>query len=323
MRIILNKDLEEVERNISYDASRSLHNIVNDGSTYGKTEIYAALNPIEKTNLSNFGLIGLVSYAYSYHKKLSLSPHDFWIMVMAELVKVVRKYPEVFRDLFTDSAEKKTILVESGSMTEMPMDVLSAYLSSAVKFDASIVLPEFTTNTPMVNEYFQGLFCDLSSPYYNYGMFCCGIKAIQLLGTEEDWRHLKESVDKLVEVFGSKHDGLSKYLKRVSLIFKNIYLTYDQDHAHWDFWESIFTQQNVGSGSQLIINGWITDLYYDVKDRKLENLTTNYAVVKYSQVQVDRNFIALYGGFNYKTDDDGFISLVYSKHIFEKQTVKK
>lgn len=319
MIITLNPELVECTKTVEYDLELSIFRELNPYRREKATLEYRPLVCIPYSNLINSGLVGLLSEAYSNHRKVAIAPQDVWMLLISEIAIEVNAHAVTYRELFTDSDEKQELSVPSGSMTDMPMHVLSNMLSKCVNFDAELLFPVFSTSTHMSDEMTHALFCDMASPYYDYSMFCCGIPEIKLMGTWDDWEHLYFNWQSLNAVFTSANANLTEYFARVDHVLKQILFTFSADDANVGFWENIFTQKNVGSGGELAINGWIADLFMKLHSfKKISNFTTTQAIVKYSQSQTNREFAAVYGGFNYETHDDGFIQLMYSKHVFEK-----
>ncbi len=315
MIITLNSALIEENNIRERNLSSTLQQAVNDFRENRNSNKYFEISFIPMSKLKNTGLVGILSEAYTSHKKVSLYAHDFWVVLISEIAKYVKQNPEVFRSLFTDSKDKVEISVPSGSITEMPMDTLTNALSNAVKFDSSILLPYFSTNTPIITEMFQALFCDLSSTYYNYSMYCCGIPAIKLMGTEQDWLELQSNYTKVTELLRPLDSVLSVYFTQVNNILSNICNSFSYDNI--DFWKDIFTCENVGSGGDLTIDGWIKDLFVTKhKYTKIDNFCAAHAIVEYTCLTTKQKFKAIYGGFDYTKSEDGFIALDYSKYIF-------
>jgi hypothetical protein len=149
-------------------------------------------------------------------------------------------------------------------------------------------------------------------------MFCCGIKAIKLLGTKEDWALLRNHFIKVATVFGVEQH-LIDHFENVKYILGLIVDSFTVERNN--FWLDIFTQKNVGSGGDLVIDGWISDLFIvKHKFKKITNFINDTATVQYTQVNTREKFVALYGGFNYRTVD-GYIELDYAKHIFKLEKV--
>jgi hypothetical protein len=321
MQITLNDQLTPTTTR-EYDLSNMLSSAI---STHARKDIprdadyWAKFNPIDelpKSKLHNTGLMGMLSAAYSNHLKVAFAPQDIWIVLLSEIAKEVNTNSAQYRALFTDSDEKKELSVPSGSMTHIPMASLSNLLSQNVLFDSKLLFPEFSTNNAVTTEVIQAIFCDMASPYYSYSMFCCGIPAIKLLGTQADWENLQSSWNKLVNIFDTP--AMHKYGKQVDEILTKIKSTFTNPEGSIDFWKDIFTQKNVGSGGDLVISGWITQLFMTKHEfPKLTNFTATHGIVSYTQLETKRQFYRIFGGFDTQEDAEGFHQLAYSNYVFE------
>lgn len=321
MNIILNKNLKEgalssfkkrnLQQKITYIANKEVDK---------KVESFDLISgDINTSYLENIGLVGLISFAYSNHLKLSFTPNDFWILLVSELAKEVNLNPEIYKSLFTDKEEKEEILIQHDSIY-IPTDIFSKILSSKVKFDSSILFPNFTTNKEITTSILHSMFCDMSSAYYSYGMFLCGIPEIKLLGQQEDWIMLKEYADKILSIFSNKSSKIKEYKKSVANIFSKISETFDNKDSNIEFWKDIFTSKNLGSGHDLEINGWIKDLFITKHAvNKIQNFEENVSSVEYFIVTFNgkEHYKEVSGGFDIEVSEDSFYSLKYSKHIFK------
>lgn len=307
----LDNTLTEIPDFQRYDISTDLNELVND------TDKYFSITDIPEFKLKNSGLVGLLSKAYNCHNSVILNPHDIWIMITSELARHVNLNPEKFRSIFTDSDDKKEIIVMSVSLTEMPMDLLVGKLRDEVLFDASMLLPKFTTNTKMINEFQLAIFCDMSSPYYNYSMYRCGIKSIKLAGIIDDWLLIRTELGNINKTFSKCDESLTEYFTRANDIIDSLIKSIVTGNV--DYIKSIFTKNNHGSG-QPAINGWIKNLYINTFRQNLQDYNTNHAIVKYKQLDTGDEFKAIYGGFDYNVVN-GFLELHYEKFIFQKEIV--
>lgn len=324
MIIKLNTELvESPNRSYSYDIKTMLERELNPYRREKYTAMYKAIGDVPESTLREPGLVGLLSDAYSFHRKVAIAPQDVWMLLISEIAIEVKGQPDLYRELFTDSDSKKELSVASGSMIEIPMDALSDLLGKNVNFDMSCLFPKFTTSTEITDEMTQALFCDMASPYYSYSMFCCGIPEIKLLGTLEDWKTLFDHWCMVGPLLTQYNESLIEYFVRVEDTLIEFVMTFtDEESNNVEFWKNIFTQKNVGSGGDLVIDGWISSLF--IKNhglKKIDNYTTTNAIVKYEQKQTGRKFAAVYGGYHHVRDDDGFIRLEYSKYIFEELPV--
>lgn len=321
MHIALNEELTPQTNVREFDISHKITSLAYSQHRLEKDFTYQVIDGHVQSTLRNYGLMGLVSHCYSNHLPLAIAPHDVWILLMSEITKEIAKNPEQYRQFFTKSDKKETICVPSGSMTQMPMDVLSQALAQKVLFDSTIILQDFSTQTPMVAQTIQAIFCDMASPFYDYGMFMCGIPSIELLGTLQDWQKVLTGFTQIVNVFNTT--PLKNYLEKARPILEQFINALNGD-ADTQFWRDIFTQKNVGSGGDLQINGWITSLFVqDQKFAKITNFTDTHGVVKYKQLQSNEEFVAVYGGFHAQVNHKGSYQLEYSHYTLKKVPYKR
>lgn len=315
MKIVLNNKLAKAANIQEF----SLENIIrrNMGKVLKPDEKYQFLTEWTiQTKLQNIGFLGFLSHAYSNHVKIAISPYDIWILIISEISKFIVSRPEPFRGLFTNSAEKQEIVVLTDSLYEMPMNVLSAALASNINFNADILFPKLSIESEESVRMIQALFCEMASPYYSYSMLMCGLPEIKVLGTVDDWKMIKTHFDDLFELMG-KCCNFENYKLRVGIILDSIInsFEYSEDDKVL-FWKDIFSEKNIGSGSQLEIKGWITHfLIVQEKPLKLENFTNSIGYVRYKSLDTGNHYIGVHGGFDYELDEEDFACLKYSKHI--------
>jgi hypothetical protein len=322
MQIILNEQLTSTHNGHGYNllnilssslTTHAMNKAEKNASYYPR---FKAVDEVPKSMLINTGLVGLLSEAYKSHLKVAITPQDIWIVLISEIAKEVNTNPEGYRSLFTKSEQKEEISVPSGSSTHIPMYALSKALASKVLFDSNLLFPQFSTNTEITTEVLQAIFCDIASPYYNYSMFCCGIPAIKLLGTQEDWQNLQHSWNKLIAIFDTS--TMKEYRTKVDNILGQINSTFTTPDGNAKFWMDIFTQKNVGSGGELTIDGWITELFVKKHSfAKITNFTSTHGIVTYTKVETKCEFYRIYGGFDMTKDSDEFHQLAYSSYVFE------
>ena len=286
MNIILNEKLntDSLPNLSSYLLENKLNTIANKGIDTKQEKYEPYLDHINKTYLKNIGLVGLISLAYSNHLKVILRPNDFWILLLSEIAKEVNANPEIYRDLFTQKNDKEEIIITHGSY-KIPVNIFSNILSTKVQFDTSLLFPIFSTNNEIMTSVSQSMFCDMSSAYYNYTMFLCGIPEINLLGQQKDWFLLLESAEKLLNIFSCKSNKMAKYKERVLNIYFEIIKTFETEDFNKNFWRDIFTSKNIGSGNDLEINGWVKKLFITEHSvNKIQNFQENISSVKYKVV---------------------------------------
>jgi hypothetical protein len=125
--------------------------------------------------------------AWSKHYGIVVDPKIFWHMILSEVGVEVREYPEHYRDLFTTSSEKIEVKVSTDSCEILPVKAVLQELKSKVTANIGMFFPEISTRDEMYDFVLSATFCDVVSPYYNYGMYLCGISSFTVLGTKEDF----------------------------------------------------------------------------------------------------------------------------------------
>lgn len=311
--LVLNSNLEVKDvKNYSIDVKHLLGKSKNEYVDVGHTH-----------NLGITGLIGLLSKAYSNHLNVSISANDIWSLVISQLKECIKSNASSWRHLFTDSPDKEEITVPSGSLDVLPTDLISSILSDKVKFDSTVLFPSFSTLKTNYDRHLHNLFLDMSSPYYSYSMFCCGIRSIKLDGNLSDWELLNDHCIKLFEIFDLsnsdiKDTAFDAWKSNVLMIASNMIKSF-KNPTDVSWMSDIFTQRNIGSGPELSIDGWISDLYYfQPTIKKIENFSTDIAVVEYKNTTTQKEHALVSGGLSYAIVND-FIELQYKEFIFTKK----
>jgi len=231
----------------------------------------------------------MLSDAYSLHWDVSISPHDLWYMMLCDIAQQVNASPTNYEDIFTRSPEKIQILVPGTDY--LPLDLIIDELRRLVPVDLDLFIPEFSTHNPSSRAACMAAFCDVVKTYYDYGVFCCGIRSVELRGTADDWDMFKERVGRLKNIL-----NMQKWLGRVETRISQIADTFRGGDD--SFMKDIFTQKNIGSGSQLEISGWITEFFSNIPSlRKITNFPRNLSVVPFTNVSTNQSFTEVYGCF--------------------------
>ena len=224
------------------------------------------------------------------HQVAVVTPDIFWNMILCELAQVVVKSPEKYRALFTDSDDKKEIVVYTSDPYVIPLDSIIGELKRLVPTNVDEFLPTFSTSTIRSTFAQYAAFADMCSPYYNYSMFCCAIPAIDVRGTSEDWYKIVDHIETLRQYF----PDLSAYFKIIHTLFTAIAI----DSSKLYVWENMFNLEKCGSGSQVEVVGWITKLF--VERPKLaysRNFSTHISKVKYKNLNTDKKYTMSQGLF--------------------------
>jgi len=281
----------------------------------------------EKSTQSLFHQTDTVPEGDAYHKNFLLylekcwadhlgvvvTPDSIWYMLLCELAALVKGNPERYRTLFTESDGKQDIIVLSGSLVEMPLDVLVGSLKDYVPTDTEHFLPEFSTSTERSQHAFNAAFCDICSPYYNYMMLLCGFPYIDVRGTKEDYATIAAHWKALSGLIGT-----NVWTEKVQQVLNEIVAHLDSP----EFWKKMFYLERCGSGSDVEAYGWITNLYREQpRTRYPSNFSPHVSIVKYKQLDTGKDYEMRVGLFCSRMEGD-FLVPDYGYVIHEKTEQK-
>lgn len=343
MQIVLNADLKPVEVH-EYTAKTRAERRANGHKEFnerfiGKTRDVAAVDPtarwggtpmaqvvrgIGDHELTQSGFANVVAEAYSSHHGLVLHPHDIWYVVLSNIAGIVGERPDNYKGLYTVRDEKQMLLVDCDHATDINIEALIEKLAAAMPVSIDMFLPKLSTATPAANIAMAAAVLDAAKNFYDYGMFCCGIPFIDLRGEVEDWNNLDWCInDILNEIRKLEKPQLASklvtYLGDVRWVILQIAKAYTEDQS--EFFRDIFTKENVGSGGDLKITGWITKLYHNVKNGDLiRSFHDTVSSFTYENVSTKEHFMQFHGAFG-SNIVDGALELAYD-HVTVKYQPK-
>lgn len=143
-------------------------------------------------------------YAFSKHLSLCLTPDDLWTMIARGLASCINAEPEKYRHLFVEHEGKKEIRIRRdefgmGNPNNDWMGCFDEFKSAIATYVGEEMVatlnPSFSTSTPISQAASTISLMDSVQSYFSYVVETrCGIPAVKLLGTLEDWQKLKKCV---------------------------------------------------------------------------------------------------------------------------------
>ena len=260
------------------------------------------------TTITHRNYLRYLGHCWQAHYGAIISPTILWNMVLSNLAFEVNKYPGKYRKYFTDSEDKKEILVnQAGNL----IDVKLLMLGVCGKMPTTIInecFPVFTTDTEKSIIANYTAFLDMVSPYYNYSMYCCGIPKVKILGTEEDWKLFADKCMKILEIIPE----FDAYLDIVRLRVLSIVMgTAD--------YSQLFSLERCGSGSQVEVEGWIQDFFIEKPSvRYPENFVSCISKIDYHNYNDEKDY-RLYAGLFTSTIVDGYLVPEFDNIYFQKK----
>ena len=234
------------------------------------------------------GLFAAVFTAYSYHYKLRTSPDDWWFCVIKRVACAIDKnsQKESVRKMFVDHKGKKTIEVQVDNLSIYTVDYSWLFDQMAKGIKENVKVPEFvdgmtadfSTTTPVQKIVSQITLMYSVKQYFDYCMLLgCGIPAVEMLGTEEDWRKLTSKLKvlrTLLEPIENVLDLPSEWWDLVEKVFHKLLATY-QGRPDKKWWSHIMDYEQAYSSGMPIgktnMRGWITEFLEGTGHRPLEN----------------------------------------------------
>lgn len=331
MIIVINADLEpnDLTRTINARSKKSISDAVRYESAKLIKQDSRNLKTVTDIGdydfYSNMGMLHNLSAAYSLHYGIVINPHDLWYLILTQIAEAVNKNPGEFKKFFTDTEEKQLIAVPQNHDTDINvaaiLEQLKGRMPGGEKF-AFLFMPELSTHTNKSRLACAAAFASTVKEYYDYGMYCCGITHIDLRGTADDYLSMRDNIGLLSDKF--KDTSLCNYLKRIYDILDRINLAFVWESPFAEksyFWEDIYTQKNVGSGGDLVVDGWIKEFYLNNEPNKMiKSFHTSLSVFEYCHLNTGQKYVMAHGALGTKinTSEHGqSFETVYDHLTFE------
>jgi len=245
-----------------------------------------------------------LSAAYSSHYGIVIRPDHIWYTILCEMATIIKSDPEKYRDIFTDSNDKKEICVPTLDPVVMPIDTLTNELFKLIPpgLDREAILLKFSTTDAPATFAFSTSFLDAASPYYNYSMYLCEFNKIKVLGNVDDYQLLGDNLEFLKSIFGES--PLTNYLTKVQVVVQKIIDNYENRI----FWKEIFFVKLCGSGHQEEAKGWFVQLFNKYpRVGYVSNFPTHLSTVEYKNISTGKEFVMSSGLLSSVIEDDYMI----------------
>jgi hypothetical protein len=209
--------------------------------------------------------------AFTAHHGFAIRPEVLMYMVNAAIAETVRRHPEHYRHLFTREPATEEIKVrhdglEPGSPDGWDQaitlfeDVLRQRVPDGIM---PHMLPALSTHTAASKIASLISFMNAASSYYEYTVVTsCGIPAIRIDGTPEDYRAVTAACAGLAEQFAPH---LGAYFDELLPVLDRIARQAAGEERDVDFWQSMYKYES-RSGSATM-DGWATVFLADWKLR--------------------------------------------------------
>ena len=284
-------------------------------------------------SIGDCGLFAAVLTAYNNHWKLRTSPDDWWFCVIKRVACAIDKNAEKesVRKMFVDREGKKTIEVEVPDTSIYTVDYSWFFDQISKGIQENIKVPEFvdgmtadfSTTTAVQKVVSQITMMTSVQKYFRFAMKrSCGIPAVEMLGTEDDWSKLKSKLKVLRTLLEPIENDLelpSAWWDVVENVFSNLLATYRGSPVS-EWWSHIMGFENRYACGMYVpgeyrYRGWITEFLEGKKhamdiDQMTSGLVSVPIDLKHpSGVTDTAAVVAGMIGFNVHTDESKEVSV--------------
>ena len=202
-----------------------------------------------------------VHTAFAQHYPLALSPDDVWLCLAQGFALHVEANAEALRSRFVRHEGKLELELRrdhfvmgspdndwKGCFAEWS-DAIAAHIGKK----RDLVVASFSTTGPIERAASELVLMSATRSYFDFGvMTMCGIPAITLLGTVEDWRAIRRRAEVFAEF------DLGAWVRVLLPILDQLVAAAD-GRADRAFWRSIYKRNTRSGGS--FVTGWINVLF--------------------------------------------------------------
>jgi hypothetical protein len=190
------------------------------------------------------GYINYLYCAYMQDLGIEIAPWYLWNIIFHQVVQIIKSKPDDYKHIFTSSNEKIIFNFFHDEIDiEQYTNAIKQKIPNPEIFNS--FFPDWLDVPKFYNESMQGLFADMVQKYYGCMIMGCSLPRVRVLGTNDDWKLLNDSVIKLNNILNI--DYLTNVTKYTSFLKDN-----------WNVgntWKNFFKIINCGSGSQQEVYG--------------------------------------------------------------------
>ncbi len=206
--------------------------------------------------------------AFMDHRPLCLSPDIIWLMLIQGVANHINVNADELRRRLVRHEGKIPISIRRDDFVkgspENPwaeaIDEFTSRVEERIGSEFDLFRPTFTTTGPVERAAAGVVLLDAMQSYFTYDMeTLCGIPAVTLEGTPEDW----QAVADRAEQFGSL--DLEWWLEPLRGILHQ-FVAASQGVVDRQFWQSLYKYHDESGGSTM--TGWISALFPYLKDER-------------------------------------------------------
>ena len=228
-------------------------------------------------------MFAAVVTAYNHHYILRTSPDDWWFCVIKRVACAIddNSQKQSVRKIFVNHEGKKTIgvRVDDPSIYTVDYNWFFDQITKGIKENVKVpefvdgMTADFGTTTPVQKIVSQITLMYSVKQYFDFEMMTmCGIPAVEMLGSEEDWKKLTSKLKVLRTLLEPIENDLglpSGWWHLVEKVFWKLLATY-QGNPDKEWWSHIMDYERAyRSGQPSGWRGWITEFLEGTGGRRL------------------------------------------------------
>lgn len=215
---------------------------------------------------ARYGLVSAIMDAYNTHHCLVLRPDDIWQAILTQFSFYVNANAEDLRDAFVDFQGKMTLVIEmqgrlfSADFATFANRMVDEQIATNLK-DPEVtawLLPKFSTTKPSDRVVASVTIMSTLQAYFEYVcQLRCGIPEVTLEGTVDDWRLLRQKIDRLPQYdIKGKDPVMAKWHALLAPVLDE-FVKSVEGNPDLDFWDRVCSHSGGGSGPSYL-SGWVT-----------------------------------------------------------------
>jgi hypothetical protein len=211
-------------------------------------------------------LVAAVHHAFMGHRPLCLSPDMIWLLICQGVANHINAHAEELRPRLVQHRGQTTLAVRRDDFVkgspENPwpevFSEFSAQIRGHVGPSLDRFLPDFTTTGPVARATAEIVLLEAMRSYFACDVYTsCGIPAITLEGTPEDWQAVADRAEAFADLdLGWWLEALGPVLDRFTSASRG-----EVDRASW---QSPYKPHDESDGPK--VTGWVVTLFPYLKD---------------------------------------------------------
>jgi hypothetical protein len=217
--------------------------------------------------------VAAVHHAFMDHRPLRLSPDLIWLVICQGVANHINAHAEDLRPRLVPHRGQVTLAVRRNNFVkgspENPWPEVFCEFSEQIRGHVGPAidrfLPGFTTTGPVERAAAEIVLLEAMRSYFAYEFRTdCGIPAVTLEGTPEDWRAVAERARSFADL------GLGWWITPLEPVLDQFARASEGD-VDRPFWRSLYKLHDVSGGPT--VTGWVPTLFPYLKDSRTGRAT--------------------------------------------------